>query len=261
MVLARHPRLARSPCARSSTSASKLRKHKIRVKDIIRDAEDDDQEFDEEEADRRIIRLIDKVKRLDKKKLRTCSKSARTPTTARARSGSTTRSEATRGAGRDARGDAPQQEDDRQDRPQAEGAHPEGRARRGRRHRAREAHRRRARTSCKRELREVKGNPQRRADVSPRSSASAAPSCSSSTPTSKSAQKGLKKVEEELQHRRRARSATTYERIRDGERIGRAAPRPSWSRRTSASSSRSPRSTRTAACSSSTSSRRGTSAS
>jgi RNA polymerase primary sigma factor len=45
----------------------KLRKHKVRVKDIIRDAEDDDQEFDEEEADRRIIRLIDKVKRLDKK--------------------------------------------------------------------------------------------------------------------------------------------------------------------------------------------------
>ncbi len=47
----------------------KLRKHKIRVKDLIRDAEADDQEFDEEEADRRIIRLIDKVKRLDKKKL------------------------------------------------------------------------------------------------------------------------------------------------------------------------------------------------
>src|SRR6266404_6290851 len=47
----------------------RLRKHKIRVKDIIRDAEDDDQEFDEEEADRRIIRLIDKVKRLDKKHL------------------------------------------------------------------------------------------------------------------------------------------------------------------------------------------------
>src|SRR5258706_1431139 len=45
----------------------KLRKQKIRVKDIIRDVEEDDQEFDEEEADRRIIRLIDKVKRLDKK--------------------------------------------------------------------------------------------------------------------------------------------------------------------------------------------------
>jgi RNA polymerase primary sigma factor len=45
----------------------KLRRHKVRVKDIIRDAEDDDQNFDEEEADRRIIRLIDKVKRLDKK--------------------------------------------------------------------------------------------------------------------------------------------------------------------------------------------------
>ena len=46
---------------------TKLRNHKVRVKDIIRDAEDDDQNFDEEEADRRIIRLIDKVKRLDKK--------------------------------------------------------------------------------------------------------------------------------------------------------------------------------------------------
>src|SRR5262249_44530593 len=44
----------------------KLRKHKIRVKDIIRDAEDEDREFDEEEADRRILRLIDKVKHLDK---------------------------------------------------------------------------------------------------------------------------------------------------------------------------------------------------
>jgi RNA polymerase primary sigma factor len=44
----------------------KLRKHRIRVKDIIRDAEDEDREFDEEEADRRILRLIDKVKHLDK---------------------------------------------------------------------------------------------------------------------------------------------------------------------------------------------------
>ena len=41
--------------------------HKIRVKDIVRDAEDEEHEFDEEEADRRIIRLIDRVKRLDKK--------------------------------------------------------------------------------------------------------------------------------------------------------------------------------------------------
>jgi RNA polymerase primary sigma factor len=46
---------------------NKLKAHKIRVKDVIRDAEDDDQNFDEEEADRRIIRLIDKVKRLDKR--------------------------------------------------------------------------------------------------------------------------------------------------------------------------------------------------
>jgi len=44
----------------------KLRKHKIRVKELIRDADDDNAEFDEEEADRRILRLIDKVKHLDK---------------------------------------------------------------------------------------------------------------------------------------------------------------------------------------------------
>jgi RNA polymerase primary sigma factor len=44
----------------------KLRKHKIRVKEIIRDADDENAEFDEEEADRRILRLIDKVRHLDK---------------------------------------------------------------------------------------------------------------------------------------------------------------------------------------------------
>jgi RNA polymerase primary sigma factor len=45
----------------------KLRTHKIRVKEIIRDAEDEEHEFDEEEADRRIIRLIDRVRRIDRK--------------------------------------------------------------------------------------------------------------------------------------------------------------------------------------------------
>ena len=47
----------------------KLKKHKIRVKEIIRDAEETDEnvQFDEEEADRRIIRLIDKVKGRNKK--------------------------------------------------------------------------------------------------------------------------------------------------------------------------------------------------
>jgi RNA polymerase primary sigma factor len=61
----------------------KLRKHKIRVKDIIRDADDDNAEFDEEEADRRILRLIDKVKHLEKvaqdleESLGTCAPSRR----------------------------------------------------------------------------------------------------------------------------------------------------------------------------------------
>jgi len=44
-----------------------LRSHRLRVKEIIRDTEEDDHEFDEEEADRWLMRLIDKVKRSDKK--------------------------------------------------------------------------------------------------------------------------------------------------------------------------------------------------
>jgi RNA polymerase primary sigma factor len=44
-----------------------LRSHRLRVKEIIRDNEEDDHEFDEEEADRWLMRLIDKVKRSDKK--------------------------------------------------------------------------------------------------------------------------------------------------------------------------------------------------
>ncbi len=46
----------------------RLRLRKIRVKDVIRDGEEDDQDFDEEEADRWLMRLIEKVKRLDKKR-------------------------------------------------------------------------------------------------------------------------------------------------------------------------------------------------
>jgi RNA polymerase primary sigma factor len=46
----------------------KLRLKKIRVKDVIRDGEDEEQEFDEEEAERWLTRLIEKVKRLDKKR-------------------------------------------------------------------------------------------------------------------------------------------------------------------------------------------------
>jgi RNA polymerase primary sigma factor len=46
----------------------KLRKGKVRVRELIRDVEDDENTpFDEEEADRRIVKAIDNVKRLDKK--------------------------------------------------------------------------------------------------------------------------------------------------------------------------------------------------
>ncbi|HTV20999.1 MAG TPA: RNA polymerase sigma factor RpoD [Polyangiaceae bacterium] len=44
-----------------------LRSHRLRVKEIIRDSEEEEHEFDEEEADRWLMRLIDKVKRVDKK--------------------------------------------------------------------------------------------------------------------------------------------------------------------------------------------------
>ncbi len=114
----------------------KLRKHKIRVKELIKDGETDDQEFDEEEADRRIIRLINKVKRLDKRKLesgrgaqgrqvRSSAKAAR-----RRDDGDDQR------ARDDARGDAPQQEDDRQDRSEVEESDLQGRAGRSGGHRA-----------------------------------------------------------------------------------------------------------------------------
>ena len=45
-----------------------LRNHKVRVKDLVRDTTDDEEhEFDEEEADRRVIRLVDRIKRLERK--------------------------------------------------------------------------------------------------------------------------------------------------------------------------------------------------
>ena len=44
----------------------KLRKQKVRVKEIIRDGDDEEKEFDEEEAAKRVLRSIDKVKQLDK---------------------------------------------------------------------------------------------------------------------------------------------------------------------------------------------------
>jgi len=46
----------------------KLRRKKIRVKDLVRDAEDQEEgkEFDEPEAEKRVLKLIDKVRQLDK---------------------------------------------------------------------------------------------------------------------------------------------------------------------------------------------------
>jgi RNA polymerase primary sigma factor len=44
----------------------RLRRGKVRVKDVIRDFDDEDTDFDEEWHTERVIRLIDKVKRLDR---------------------------------------------------------------------------------------------------------------------------------------------------------------------------------------------------
>jgi RNA polymerase primary sigma factor len=45
----------------------KLKAGKLRVRELIRDAEEDDAEFDEEEADRRIVKAIEKVAKLERK--------------------------------------------------------------------------------------------------------------------------------------------------------------------------------------------------
>jgi len=45
--------------------ADKLKKAKVRIKDVVKDGDGEETEFDEEEATRRVLRLIDKVKRLE----------------------------------------------------------------------------------------------------------------------------------------------------------------------------------------------------
>ncbi len=45
----------------------RLRTRKIRVKDIVRDADDVEHEFNEEEAERGVLRLVDRVRRLEKR--------------------------------------------------------------------------------------------------------------------------------------------------------------------------------------------------
>ncbi len=45
----------------------RLKTHKLRVKELVRDAEDEEHEFDEEEADRRILKLVDRVRKIDRK--------------------------------------------------------------------------------------------------------------------------------------------------------------------------------------------------
>jgi RNA polymerase primary sigma factor len=51
-----------------SNIGDKLRAKKLRVKDIIRETEEDEQEFDEEEADRWLQKLIERVQVLDKQR-------------------------------------------------------------------------------------------------------------------------------------------------------------------------------------------------
>ena len=240
-----------SPCARSSTSARSSGSTRSASRSIISDAESDDQEFDEEEADRRIIRLIDKVKHLDKKKLDLLEerKEARATVAQEGRSRPRSTRDRQR-AGRDARGDAPQQEDDRQivqklkglisKVERAEAGATELERRTGpRQGRARSASSPRSRATA---------SPRR---ASPRSSTSRATSSIDFESTIKNAQKGLKKVEEELQLDVKAIRADVREHPR-GRAHGRA--RQGRARRGEPPPRRlaSRRSTRTAACSSST---------
>ncbi len=47
--------------------SEKLRGQKVRIKELVREAEGEDKEFDEDEADRRFIRLTDRLRRFEKK--------------------------------------------------------------------------------------------------------------------------------------------------------------------------------------------------
>jgi len=44
----------------------KLRRKKIRVREIVRDLDEEDAEFDEEEADKTVLRIIDRIRRIDR---------------------------------------------------------------------------------------------------------------------------------------------------------------------------------------------------
>ncbi len=61
-----------------------LRAQKIRVKDIVRDSEDEEHEFDEAEADRRVMRLIEKIRRQEKKNLEAWAERSNAGSTAQA---------------------------------------------------------------------------------------------------------------------------------------------------------------------------------
>ncbi|MFP6683362.1 MAG: sigma-70 family RNA polymerase sigma factor, partial [Polyangiaceae bacterium] len=63
---------SKSPIAVRAVIAlgEKLRKHEVRVKDLMRADETDDQEFDEDESDRQMLRGIDRIKRAEQKKIK-----------------------------------------------------------------------------------------------------------------------------------------------------------------------------------------------
>ena len=100
----------------------KLRQQKIRVKEVVKDADEEDAEFDEQWHIDRVCKVIDKVRRLWKEQEKIgeklAAKSVSEPTRKRYKK-QIARSQA--GDPRRAPGDAPQQEADRQDRAQAEG--------------------------------------------------------------------------------------------------------------------------------------------
>ncbi len=50
--------------------AEKIKRKKVRLKELVRDAEDEEREFNEEEVERRLLRLIEKVRILDETAMR-----------------------------------------------------------------------------------------------------------------------------------------------------------------------------------------------
>ena len=203
------------------SSATSSGSSKIRVKDVVKDADEEDAEFDEQWHIERVCKVIDKVRRLCEGpgEGRREARSARPSPKRRARRYKKQISDAEAAHPRRAPGDAPQQEADRQHRAEAEGP---GRAHRARPNREIIDCERKSGLSlkeCRKTLREIRRRPLRQRAVAKKLGHHAPTSSRRCRSVIENAQKKIK------QRRGGGASSTetvlrdTYASIHDGERM------------------------------------------